>query len=448
MKHYVSLIGLLFLSAAMYAQETEFESASEAVVNMRVGWNLGNTLDSNSGSSTNMWIERYTKRTPSDYETAWGQPVTKPELFKMMKDAGFNAIRIPVTWYPHLELKIPSNTLTWNMDAYPLGYKVDAAWMKRVHEVVDYVIDQGMYCILNVHHDTGTSDVAWMKADNDNYEENKERYDSLWKQIATEFRDYDEHLLFESYNEIIDYYNSWSYASSSCDGGYDRKVAESAYAAVNGYAETFVNAVRSTGGNNLNRNLVINTYAANSGQGRGTHSGEPLSNLKIPTDLNDDGKNHLIVEIHYYIYLKNLGTAKHTASEVLSGLREDLTWNKGLPVIVGEWGTLDSDHEDVQGDSLYDEFVDYCKYFVSEAKKKKIATFYWMGLSNGNSRSVPEWSQPAIKDAIIRGYYGKNGYTGVEPVVDNYDSVDKPSYADYWLPGGILIRNGRKYLVR
>ncbi len=82
---------------AMNAMAQNFETAHEAVKNIRVGWNLGNTLESNSGDTLNMWIEHWTKRLPSEYETAWGQPVTKPELMKMLKGAGFNAVRIR-TW--------------------------------------------------------------------------------------------------------------------------------------------------------------------------------------------------------------------------------------------------------------------------------------------------------------------------------------------------------------
>ena len=98
------LIALLVINRVT-AWATDFETATTAVANMKVGWNLGNTLDSNSGDVNNMWIEKWTSRMPSDYEKAWNQPVTKPELFKMVKDAGFNAIRVPVTWYPHMEGK-------------------------------------------------------------------------------------------------------------------------------------------------------------------------------------------------------------------------------------------------------------------------------------------------------------------------------------------------------
>ena len=92
------------LLACINSKGADFETANEAVKNMCVGWNLGNTLDSNSGDINNMWIEYWSNRTPSDYETSWGQVITKPELIKMMKDAGFNAIRVPVTWYPHISI--------------------------------------------------------------------------------------------------------------------------------------------------------------------------------------------------------------------------------------------------------------------------------------------------------------------------------------------------------
>ena len=153
------LIGaFLMMNHQMQAQD--FETAAEAVKNMAVGWNLGNTLDSNSGDVNNMWIEKWSSRTPKDYETAWGQPVTKPELMKMMKEAGFNAVRVPVTWYPHMEAKFQLSGTVWDKENDDIGTTIQTAWMKRVHEVVDYVIGQGMYCILNVHHDTGAANTA------------------------------------------------------------------------------------------------------------------------------------------------------------------------------------------------------------------------------------------------------------------------------------------------
>ena len=97
----LSILCILLMSLSIEAQTEEFETASEAVKNMKVGVNLGNTLESVSGELNNMWIEANTERRPQDYETAWGNPVTKAELIKMWRKAGYNAVRVPVSWYPH-----------------------------------------------------------------------------------------------------------------------------------------------------------------------------------------------------------------------------------------------------------------------------------------------------------------------------------------------------------
>ena len=117
------------------------ESAAQAVLNMTPGWNLGNTLESYGD-----WIGNH--QDPSRYETAWGQPITDAHLMQAFKEKGFKGIRVPVTWFQHMDDQ----------------GNVDEAWMNRVQEVVDYVINQGMYCILNVHHDTGAHNAAWVVA--------------------------------------------------------------------------------------------------------------------------------------------------------------------------------------------------------------------------------------------------------------------------------------------
>lgn len=171
MKRNTIIAALIIMSGGSGWAQT-IETADEAVANMRLGWNLGNTLDSHSVDLDNMWIEKWSQRRTSDYETAWGQPVTKPELFKLFKDAGFNAIRVPVTWYPHMEAKFDGG-LIWDPEKDPIGTKIQPQWMKRVHEIVDYVISQDMYCILNIHHDTGAESTAWLVADEKVYEEQK-----------------------------------------------------------------------------------------------------------------------------------------------------------------------------------------------------------------------------------------------------------------------------------
>jgi len=407
----------ILLGGAIGAAAADFETATAAVKNMRVGWNLGNTLDSNSGDVNNMWIEAWTKRTPTDYETAWGQPVTTPELIRMMKKAGFNAIRVPVTWYPHMEATFSSvkydnskQALTpWDIANDDIGTQIQQAWMARVHEVVDYVIDQGMYCILNVHHDTGASNTAWLVASEADYAKQKARFEAVWKQIAEEFKDYGERLLFEGYNEMLDSYDSWCFASFATSGGYNATVATSAYNAINSYAQSFVNAVRSTGGNNAQRNLIVTTYGACSGSGTwNSHLSDPLKQMKLP---NDAVSNHIIFEVHSYIDIKNINNAKNEVNQMIRDIKTNLM-AKGAPVIFGEWGSS----TDNGYDGYRENMLTFARYFVEQAKANGMGTFYWMGLSEGSHRSVPEFNQPDLKEAIIKGYYGDKGYTGVEGI--------------------------------
>jgi len=220
---------------------------------------------------------------------------------------------------------------------------VDAAWMNRVHEVVDYVISQGMYCILNVHHDTGADSYDnnnnltgyhWIKADAANYTANKARYEKLWQQIAQEFRNYCNLLLFEGYNEMLDANSSWNFAQS-----------DAAYTAINDYAQSFVNVVRATGGNNTQRNLIVSTYGACSRNGTwNAKLQDPLKNLQIPTGKS----NHIIFEVHNYPSLvsnnsnRTISDIKAEIDVLVTNLKTHLV-SKGAPVIIGEWGTNNVD---------------------------------------------------------------------------------------------------------
>ena len=384
--NYKRLLTISMIAASVATlQAQSFETAQEAVTNMGVGWNLGNTLDATKWGQTQGW------NWPSvtAHENEWGQPTTKPELLKMMKEAGFGAIRVPVTWFQEMD----SNG------------KVKAEWMKRVHEVVDYVINNGMYCILNVHHDTGEGEDHWLYANTTCYNNVKDTYQYLWQQIAAEFKDYDQKLLFESYNEMLDKYGSWNYAMSNRTGGYDETEAKDAYNAINQFAQLFVNTVRSSGGNNDKRNLVVNTYGACCGGKWGTNElpMEPLKQMKLPTDMTT---GHLIFQVHSYPGLKsnNLSSIKTQVTTMMSDLKTVLA-AKGAPVIIGEWGTLNDD-SDVNYANNKTNYLDFCKHFVTEAKKNDIATFYWMGLTDGVFRSQPLFSQPDLAETIVKAYYG------------------------------------------
>lgn len=378
---------------ALSTQAQTIENANDAVKNMGLGWNLGNTFDANNQTVTDVNNASYWGGQGLESETCWGQKKTKKELFTMMKHAGFGAIRVPVTWFNHMDK----------------NGKVDAAWMARVHEVVDMVLDNGLYCIINVHHDTGAdsdSHKSWIKADMDNYNTNKERYEYLWKQIAEEFKDYDQRLLFESFNEMLDIKSSWCFASFNATNKYDAAIARSAYDAVNSYAQSFVNSVRATGSKNADRNLIINTYAAACGSGTwNTHLTDPLKELKYP---QDNVENHIIFEIHTYpnITSNNLKTIKADVDQMINALNTHLA--SKAPVIFGEWGTSNVDagqgktDYDVRRETMF-AFVDY---FVKKSKENNIGTFYWMGLSDGLYRDCPAFHQPDLAECLAKAYHG------------------------------------------
>ena len=364
-----------------------WETAAAAVKNMGVGWNLGNTLESNSGDVNNMWIESSTQRRPTDYENAWGQTDATRELIHMFKEAGFNAIRVPVTWYPHMGT-LTLNGNIWDKAAWleSTDYSVDSRWMARVKEVVGYVIDEGMYCILNVHHDTGTSTTAWLRADRDVYEAVKERYCALWRQIATEFEPFGPQLLFESFNEMLNSANQWNYASKEADQ------------VINAYNADFVTTVRATGGNNAKRNLVLNTYAA-------SPDSRALQDFVLPEDSAQD---HLLAQVHSYAPY-NFAFDTEWPQEVFDAncdrqvrsIMDDVGKNlvaRGIPCILGEYGAD-------TGKRAESELAKQAACYVSQAAKYNIACFYWMGLSDGKEdRAAPRWTKPALKDAILKAY--------------------------------------------
>ena len=99
-------------------------SAKELVSEMKIGWNLGNTLDASGANGVAA-------------ETSWGNAKTREDMMKLLKDTGFNVLRIPVTWNGHMDEQ----------------YNVDPEWMTRVKEVVDYGINNNLFVILNTHHE-------------------------------------------------------------------------------------------------------------------------------------------------------------------------------------------------------------------------------------------------------------------------------------------------------
>lgn len=346
------------------------ESAVEAVKKMGLGTNFGNCMD-----VVAMWLNM-NNNSVTEFEKGWGQePTTKP-MVDFLKKEGFGAVRIPVTWFQHIK---DDGT-------------VDEAWMNRVQEIVDYVVDNGMYCILNVHHDTGADNDEykhWIKADVDNYNANKGKFEKLWTQIAARFKDYDQHLIFEGFNEMLDANSNWNNPANN-----------NSYKGLNAYAQSFVNAVRATGGNNTTRNLVVNTYAAACGE-------EVLKNLTIPTDKVS---GHIIVEVHSYSPWDwfSKGVWDQSCSNEMKSIFTRLNnyfVSKGIPCIIGEYGTHGS--KAVSKNSTASEIkaaADQAADIVKQAKAYGIATFYWMSIFDGKDRTIPQWTLPTVVDAMKKAY--------------------------------------------
>jgi|GEM_PF-183001 len=323
------------------------DAASE-VAAINVGWNLGNTLDSYGTWLTNV--------TPEAVETCWNNPLTTKAMIESVKNQGFNAIRIPVTWAQFTDSE----------------GNVDESWMARVKEVVDYAYDLDMYVILNVHHDTGehgSDKVCWLVASTDSYEQGKDRFTGLWTSIANEFKDYDYHLMFEGYNELLDVNNSWN-APTAGDDAYD---------AVNKYAQLFVDTVRATGGNNAERNLIVNTYVCSADQ-------QVLDHFVLP---EDSATNHLICEVHCYTPwffstasdMSNVVFDDSVKAELDSLMErlESFSRRVGTPVIIGEFGPEykcnETDREE------------YAAYYISKAAEHGIKCFWW---DNGDYKDGSE----------------------------------------------------------
>lgn len=350
------------------------ESAKDACVNMGMGTSFGNCMES-VDISKNM-----TDNTVEEFETCWGQPVTTKAMVDYLKKNGFNSMRIPVTWFQHMDT----------------DGNVQKEWMDRVQEIVDYAMDNDMYCIINVHHDTGAdpddkSYSHWVKADADNYAQNKEKFEKLWTQIATRFASYNQRLLFEGYNEMLDANSSWT---APADGS-------ECYTALNNYAQSFVNAVRATGGNNATRNLIINAYA-------GKNEELAIKNLTMPTDKTE---GHLIFEAHSYDpwdWFATKGAWDSECQKYVTDMFARLKTyfiDKGYPVIIGEYGTHGSKSvSSSSSSSQIQAAADQAAQMVKEAKAVGAATFYWSSIYEGSDRTVPQWSLSTVVEAMKKAY--------------------------------------------
>ncbi|HPC36751.1 MAG TPA: cellulase family glycosylhydrolase [Candidatus Marinimicrobia bacterium] len=361
----------LFFNPSLFAQ---LPTAQQIASRMKVGWNLGNTLEAIGG------------------ETAWGNPKTTQRLIDSVKAAGFNSIRLPVAWFDHSD----TNTCEINAD-----------WIARVKEVVDYCINDSLYVIINIHWDHG-----WLENRVNSANQNKvnERQNAYWTQIANYFKNYDEHLLFAGANE------------PNVDNAAGMAILLS-------YHQTFIDAVRATGGNNSSRTLIIQ------GPSTDIEKTNKLMNT-MPTDRIAD---RLMVEVHYYspyqfclmtedaswgkmFYYWGSGyhSAKETSRNATWGeetyLNESLELMKtkfvdqGFPVIIGEYGVIKRTLPANSDQALHIASREYYyKYFVKSAVSRGIIPFnwdtgpYWTNAMGIFDRQTGATVDRGLLDAIMEG---------------------------------------------
>lgn len=339
--------------------EAAFEkNAKQTVADMGLGWNLGNSLDSYSGTTIG------SNRGSTSSETAWGNPATTKAMIDMVKKSGVKTVRVPVTWYEHMD---------------PVTYKIDETWMNRVEEIVNYVLEDDMYCIINVHHDTGEK--GWLKANSTNLQTKKAMFTSIWEQVSDNFADYGDKLLFEGFNEILDESSNqwWIPSSEACP-------------IANDLNQIFVDTVRSSGGNNAKRNLICNTYC-------GGANYEITSQYVLPKDTISD---RLIVEAHVYqpfeftheSYPNITSWTNSPLDNVLDNLNRTFS-QKGIPVIIGEFGCANKNN--------MDQITSWAKYLVEKCTNYGMCCIWW---DNGSqykiyNRRTCKVSQPELLNTML-----------------------------------------------
>jgi endoglucanase len=337
-------------------------NAMAAVAAMQPGWNLGNSFDATGAD-----------------ETSWGNPVVTAALLDNIRAQGFNSIRIPVTWGHH-------------QGGAP-NYTIDAAYVNRVKEVVNWALADGFYVMINIHHDSW----EWinnMPGDQTNV---LNRYNATWTQLASAFRDSSNKLVFESVNE------------PQFTGNDDTQGNQ----LLNTLNTSFRTIVRNSGGNNATRLLVLPTLHTSADQ---VHVDALASTFTAMNDPN------LIATVHYYGYwpfsvnIAGTTTFDATTQADLTGAF-DRVYNafvaKNIPVIIGEYGLLGFDRS--TGTIEQGEKLKFFEYFGYYAKQKKITTMLW---DNGQhfGRTSFVWSDPELAAQLKSSWTTRSGTASADQV--------------------------------
>jgi endoglucanase len=312
----IFLMGLTFLLAFCSVNTTSVShnvggGAIDLARNMGIGINIGNTLDS---IGTNTWFAG---------ETGWGNPHITRNFIKALAGYGYKTIRLPVTWAER-------------MGPAP-DYEINEDWMDRVYEVVDWILAEDMYCIVNLHHDGGGADKSWIRKASSNPNGITEQFSRVWKQIALRFSGVSDKLIFEAMNEVA-----------------------VPYPFLNRLNQAFVDTVRASGGNNTRRFLLISGYDTDIDKTRNIA-------FQMPKDSQN---NKLLLSIHYY-----------TPSTFCIAEQTNNSWG-----FRSDWGTREADYDELnrQFDKLKISFIDrgipiiLGEYGVTMKNKVEEGRIRWM----------------------------------------------------------------------
>lgn len=357
---------------ALEQKDIPDNEAMQFVEDMKLGWNLGNTFDAVDANHLTVELE---------YEKVWNGYYTTEEMIDAIKEAGFNTVRLPVSWHNHL------------VDD---SYTISEVWMDRVNEVVDWCIERDMYVILNIHHDSSTEFVYPLEE----YEEQSIAYlTAIWTQLAERYKDYDEHLLFESINEprLVGHQFEWWLNPNNED-------CKEAIACINRYNQVFVDLVRASGGNNATRYLMCPGYGA-------SPDGALNNGFILPTDTIE---NKIIVSVHAYTpynFALDAGGTDTWSIENQTDVTNmvgfmDKLYNKfiskGVAVIIGEFGARNK-YNNIEART------EFAAYYVAAARARGMTCCWWdnnafigtgenFGLLN---RSGINWVYPEIVEAMM-----------------------------------------------
>lgn len=375
------LTGLKFSAAVQLESDAaDAKTAFELTKEMKIGWNLGNTLDSTSSLSD-----------PGvSSETAWGNPKTTQEMIDTVKAKGFNTVRVPTTWYQHLNSE--------NV--------IDPAWMARVKEVVDYCIADDMYVILNMHHENFINVDQFT---DDTLKNAMEKSTAIWTQVSAEFQNYDQHLVFEAMNEARQLNNPKvdQWGNGSGDNGYTWNY-------VNTLTANFIDIVRNQGSQeNKDRLLMIPGYCASSDI-------TAIRNIDIP-----ENSGNVALSVHAYLpYFFTMATDSYANHSFpgKSGWGEDyegalkqfftnmdtIIEEKNAPIVIGEFGASNFDNTQDR--------VNWANSYITLAKKSGIPCVLWDNNTISNPTDAGE----------CHGYLNRaanSWYEVSEPVLDSMMEV-------------------------